>query len=117
MNPSNHQESIAQYASASLEQVNDAIDTALKGKPAWEALPFEDRAAIFLRASELVAGKYRAQFVASTMLGQGKNVWQAEIEAPSETVDFFRYYVQEAKKPRSSFPTNQPSSPMEPGTR
>ncbi|KAM0279877.1 hypothetical protein ACHAPQ_011757 [Fusarium lateritium] len=107
-NPSNHRESIAQYACASPDQVNAAIDAALKAKPAWEALPFEDRAAIFLRASELIAGKYRAQIVASTMLGQGKNVWQAEIEAPSETVDFFRYYVQEAWKLFSYQPTEQP---------
>ncbi|UNI23732.1 L-glutamate gamma-semialdehyde dehydrogenase [Purpureocillium takamizusanense] len=96
VNPSNHRQSIAEYAIATPEQVNAAVDAALKAKPAWEALPFEDRAAIFLRASELIAGKYRQDIVASTMLGQGKNIWQAEIEAPTETVDFFRYYVQEA---------------------
>ncbi|KLP12074.1 Uncharacterized protein Y057_14328 [Fusarium fujikuroi] len=107
-NPSNHKESVAQYACASPDQVNSAIDAALKAKPAWEALPFEDRAAIFLRASELIAGKYRSEIVASTMLGQGKNIWQAEIEAPSETVDFFRYYVQEAWKLYSYQPTEQP---------
>jgi 1-pyrroline-5-carboxylate dehydrogenase len=87
---------VADYAIATPDQVNAAIDAALKAKPAWEAMPFEDRAAIFLRASELIAGKYRSEIVASTMLGQGKNVWQAEVEAPSETVDFFRYYIQEA---------------------
>ncbi|VZH87594.1 unnamed protein product [Fusarium fujikuroi] len=65
------------YACALPDQVNSAIDAALKAKPAWEALPFKDRAAIFLRALELIAGK---------------NIWQAEIEAPSETVDFFCYY-------------------------
>lgn len=96
LNPSNHREVVAQYAVATPDQVNAAVDAALRAKPAWEALPFEDRAAIFLRASELIAGKYRQDIVASTMLGQGKNVWQAEIEAPTETVDFFRYYVQEA---------------------
>ncbi|RKK79069.1 Delta-1-pyrroline-5-carboxylate dehydrogenase [Fusarium oxysporum] len=107
-NPSKHSESVAQYACATPEQTNAAIDAALKAKPAWEATPFEDRAAIFLRASELIAGKYRSDIVASTMLGQGKNVWQAEIEAPSETVDFFRYYVQEAWKLYSYQPTEQP---------
>lgn len=96
VNPSNHSQSVADYAIATPDQVNAAVDAALKAKPAWEALPFEDRAAIFLRASELIAGKYRQDIVASTMLGQGKNVWQAEIEAPTESVDFFRYYVQEA---------------------
>ncbi|PWI69352.1 hypothetical protein PCL_00999 [Purpureocillium lilacinum] len=96
VNPSNHRESIAEYAVATPDQVNAAVDAALKAKPAWEALPFEDRAAIFLRASELIAGKYRQDLNASTMLSQGKNIWQAEIDAPAETVDFFRYYVQEA---------------------
>lgn len=96
VNPSNHRESIAEYAVATPDQVNAAVDAALKAKPAWEALSFEDRAAIFLRASELIAGKYRQDLNASTMLSQGKNIWQAEIDAPAETVDFFRYYVQEA---------------------
>ncbi|POR32997.1 Delta-1-pyrroline-5-carboxylate dehydrogenase, mitochondrial, partial [Tolypocladium paradoxum] len=95
-NPSNHREIIAEYAAATPQQVNEAIDAALKAKPAWEAMAFEDRAAIFLRACELIAGKYRSDIVASTMLGQGKNIWQAEIDAAAETVDFFRYYIQEA---------------------
>ncbi|KAJ6133955.1 hypothetical protein N7523_000277 [Penicillium sp. IBT 18751x] len=96
LNPSKHSEIIANYASATPEQTNAAIDAALKAKPAWEATLFEDRAAIFLRASELITGKYRSEIVAATMLGQGKNIWQAEIDAPAETADFFRYYVQEA---------------------
>lgn len=109
LNPSNHRQAIAEYAIATPDQVNAAVDAALKAKPAWEALPFEDRAAIFLRASELIAGKYRQDIVASTMLGQGKNVWQAEIEAPTETVDFFRYYVQEAWALFSQQPKIHPS--------
>lgn len=109
VNPSKHSEHIAEYAIATPDQVNAAVDAALKAKPAWEALPFEDRASIFLRASELIAGKYRQDIVASTMLGQGKNVWQAEIEAPTETVDFFRYYVQEAWSLFSQQPTVHPS--------
>ncbi|KAF7563407.1 hypothetical protein G7046_g728 [Stylonectria norvegica] len=95
-NPSNHSEIVAEYATATPGQVNAAVDAALKAKPAWENMPFEDRAAIFLRASDLIAGKYRADIVAATMIGQGKNIRQAEIEAPAETVDFFRYYIQEA---------------------
>ncbi|KAJ5674523.1 uncharacterized protein N7477_004457 [Penicillium maclennaniae] len=96
LNPSKHSEIIANYASATPEQTNAAIDAALKAKPAWEATLFEDRAAVFLRASELITGKYRSEIVAATMLGQGKNIWQAEIDAPAETADFFRHYVQEA---------------------
>ncbi|KAJ5295750.1 hypothetical protein N7508_010571 [Penicillium antarcticum] len=96
LNPSKHSEIVANYASATPEQVNASIDAALKAKPAWEATPFEDRAAIFFRASELITGKYRSEIVAATMLGQGKNIWQAEIDAPAETADFFRHYIQEA---------------------
>lgn len=58
-------------------------------------MPFEDRAAIFLRASELISGKYRSEINAATMLGQGKNIFQAEIDAACETVDFIRYYIQQ----------------------
>ncbi|CAI7662389.1 unnamed protein product [Penicillium manginii] len=96
LNPSKHSEIIATYASATPEQVNASIDAAMKAKPAWEATPYEDRAAIFLRASELVTGKYRSEIVAATMLGQGKNIWQAEIDAAAETADFFRHYIHEA---------------------
>ncbi|KAJ5423315.1 hypothetical protein N7491_008531 [Penicillium cf. griseofulvum] len=95
-NPSKHSEIVANYASATTEQVDASINAALKAKPAWEATPFEDRAAIFLRASELITGKYRSEIVAATMLGQGKNIWQAEIDAAAETADFFRHYIQEA---------------------
>lgn len=108
MNPSRHSEAVAEYASATPEDVNRAVDAALKVKPAWEAMPFEDRASIFLRACELIAKDYRSEVVATTMLGQGKNIWQAEIDAAAETVDFFRYYIQECWKLFSQQPTEQP---------
>ncbi|KAA8644149.1 uncharacterized protein ATNIH1004_008348 [Aspergillus tanneri] len=69
-NPSRHREIVAEYATATPEQANAAVDAALRAKPAWEAMPFEDRASIFLRASELIVGKYRSELVAATMLGQ-----------------------------------------------
>lgn len=108
-NPSNFGETVAKYASASPEDVNTCIDAALKTKPSWEAMPFEDRAAIFLRAAELIAGKYRADINAATMLGQGKNIYQAEIDAAVETVDFIRYYIQQcwnlfAQQPKMQAP-------------
>jgi len=71
-----------------------AIDAALKAKPAWEAMPWEDRAAIFLKAAELLAGPYRAKMNAAVMLGQSKNVFQAEIDGVVELVDFYRFNVQ-----------------------
>jgi len=63
----------------------------MEAKPAWESLPFQDRAAVFLRAAELVCRKYRYEMIAATMLGQGKNIQQAEIDAAAETVDLLRY--------------------------
>ncbi|KAJ1341326.1 1-pyrroline-5-carboxylate dehydrogenase [Batrachochytrium salamandrivorans] len=70
-----------------------AIDKALKAKPAWEAMPFNDRAAIFLKAADLLSTKYRHVYkmLAATMLGQGKNAWQAEIDAAAELADFWRF--------------------------
>ncbi|EEU49032.1 uncharacterized protein NECHADRAFT_31765, partial [Fusarium vanettenii 77-13-4] len=94
-NPSQHSEIVAEYASATPENVQASIDAALKAKADWEATPFEDRAAIFLRACDLITGKYRAEIVAATMLGQGKNIREAEIDAAVESVDFFRQYIKE----------------------
>lgn len=108
LNPSKHHETVAEYASATPNQVNAAIDAALTARPTWEAMPFEDRAAIFLRACDLITGKYRSELVAATMLGQGKNIWQAEIDAPAETVDFFRCYIQEAWALYAQQPKIQP---------
>jgi 1-pyrroline-5-carboxylate dehydrogenase len=70
----------------------------LAAKPAWESLPFSDRAAIFLKAADLIAGKYRYEIMAATMLGQGKNAWQAEIDSAAELVDFLRFNVQYAEE-------------------
>ncbi|KAI1452450.1 Aldehyde/histidinol dehydrogenase [Annulohypoxylon moriforme] len=98
LNPSKHAENVAQYASASAKDVDACIDAALKAKPAWEALPFEDRASIFLRACHLITGKYRYELMAATMLGQGKNIWQAEIDSSVETVDFFRQYIKSCEE-------------------
>ncbi|KAK2595371.1 1-pyrroline-5-carboxylate dehydrogenase [Conoideocrella luteorostrata] len=91
--PGESSKEFTNYPLASREQVNVAIDEALKAKKEWETTPFVDRAAIFLKAAELVTGKYRNELIASTMLGQGKNVWQAEIDAAAELADFFRLNV------------------------
>ncbi len=73
--------------------VEAAIDAALKASAAWAATPWEDRAAIFLKAAELVATKYRPQMNGTTMLGQSKNAYQAEIDSACELVDFLRWNV------------------------
>ncbi|KAF4630316.1 hypothetical protein G7Y89_g7828 [Cudoniella acicularis] len=96
--PSNHSSIIASYSNASPSDVSAAIDAALAAKPAWESLPFSDRAAVFLKAADLIAGKYRYEIMAATMLGQGKNAWQAEIDSAAELVDFLRFNVQYAEE-------------------
>lgn len=90
-NPAAHSSTIAKYSNASSADVSKAIESALAAKPAWENLPFADRAAVFLKAADLISGKYRYDIMAATMLGQGKNAWQAEIDAAAELCDFLRY--------------------------
>lgn len=91
--PAEHGNVLAKYTPATQQDVSDAIEAALKAKAEWEATPFFDRAAIFLRAAELVSSKYRFELMAATMLGQGKNAWQAEIDAAAELADFYRFNV------------------------
>lgn len=82
--PSDHARHLCEYHEADEKTVAAAIDGALAAKGAWEGLPWADRAAIFLKAADLVSGKYRYKLIAATMLGQGKNAWQAEIDAAAE---------------------------------
>jgi 1-pyrroline-5-carboxylate dehydrogenase len=72
--PSDHANHLCTYHEADENVLNDAINGALVAKKEWEGLPWNDRAAIFLRAAELISGKYRYKLMAATMLGQGKNV-------------------------------------------
>ncbi|KAI1647838.1 delta-1-pyrroline-5-carboxylate dehydrogenase 1 [Daldinia loculata] len=97
-NPSDHNTPVANYSTASPSDVNKAIEAALAAKPAWESLPFADRAAVFLKAADLIATKYRYEIMATTILGQGKNAWQAEIDAAAELCDFLRFNVQYAEE-------------------
>ncbi|KAH0293189.1 1-pyrroline-5-carboxylate dehydrogenase [Aureobasidium namibiae CBS 147.97] len=104
--PSAHANSVASYANASSQDVSAAIDAALAAKPAWENLPFADRAAVFLKAADLIAGKYRYEIMAATMAGQGKNAYQAEIDAAAELCDFLRFNVQYAQDTYAHQPTH-----------
>ncbi|EME79815.1 uncharacterized protein MYCFIDRAFT_58784 [Pseudocercospora fijiensis CIRAD86] len=103
--PSEHNTTFQEYASATPAEVKQAIDRALEAKKTWQAMPFPDRASIFLRAAELVSGQYRFQLLAAAMLGQGKNAWQAEIDAAAELCDFFRYNVGFAQEIYDKQPT------------
>lgn len=91
--PHNHKHLIGQFHQGDIEHINMAIEAALEAKPKWEAMNWESRAAIFLKAADLIAGPYRAIINAATMLGQSKNAFQAEIDSACELIDFFRYNV------------------------
>jgi 1-pyrroline-5-carboxylate dehydrogenase len=96
--PHNHGARLGSYANATTQDARDAIGAALAAAPAWRATSFDDRAAIILRAAELLAGPWRETLAASTMLGQSKTVQQAEIDSPCELVDFWRFNVHYARQ-------------------
>ncbi len=92
--PHDHKKVVGQYSKGTKSDVKKAVKAALEAKAGWESMPWHERAAIFLRAAELIAGPYRAEMNAYTMIAQSKNIWQAEIDAVCEMVDFFRFNVQ-----------------------
>ena len=92
--PHDHQHVLGYYNQGEAAHVSAAIDAALAAKAAWSALPWQDRAAVFLRAADLLAGPFRDRMNAATMLAQSKNVFQTEIDAACELIDFFRFNVQ-----------------------
>ncbi len=91
--PHNHNHLLANFHHADEKEINLAINAALDAKVGWEAMPWQERAAIFLRAADLVSGKYRSVLNAATMLNQSKNVYQAEIDSACELADFLRFNV------------------------
>lgn len=91
--PHDHQHVLGYYSQGTKEHITAAIDAALAAKESWAALAWEQRAAIFLKAAELISTKYRYKLNAATMLGQSKNPYQAEIDAACEIIDFLRFNV------------------------
>ncbi|PUZ23100.1 1-pyrroline-5-carboxylate dehydrogenase [Chitinophaga parva] len=91
--PHEHQHKLGHFHYGDASHVNAAIDAALAARAQWAAMPWEQRAAIFLKAAELIAGKYRYHMNAATMLGQSKNAYQAEIDSACELIDFLRFNV------------------------
>ncbi|QRR02838.1 L-glutamate gamma-semialdehyde dehydrogenase [Dyadobacter sandarakinus] len=91
--PHDHQHVLGYFHQGSKEDVNKAIAAALKARKTWAKMPWEHRAAIFLKAADLIAGPYRAEINAATMLGQSKNAYQAEIDSACELIDFLRMNV------------------------
>jgi 1-pyrroline-5-carboxylate dehydrogenase len=96
--PSDHSHILGRAANATQADATEAIDAALAAAPGWADLGFEQRAAVFLRAADLLAGPWRDIVNAATMLGQGKTVQQAEIDAACELIDFWRFNVAFARR-------------------
>ncbi|HNR86052.1 MAG TPA: L-glutamate gamma-semialdehyde dehydrogenase [Taishania sp.] len=92
--PHDHQKVLGYYYQGNAKNVEQAIEAAMNAREAWANTPWEQRAAVFLRAAELLAGPFRDKMNAATMLAQSKNVFQAEIDAACEMIDFFRFNVQ-----------------------
>ncbi|KAA6213803.1 L-glutamate gamma-semialdehyde dehydrogenase [Streptomyces albofaciens JCM 4342] len=107
--PHNHTAVLGTYANATRQDAQDAIDAALAAAPAWRAMSFDDRAAILLKAADLLSGPWRETIAASTMLGQSKTAQQAEIDAPCELVDFWRFNVHFARELLQEQPPIQPN--------
>ena len=106
--PSDHGHVLGVVQQASHADAEQAVATALAVAPEWAALPFDQRAAIFLRAADLIAGPYRARINAATMLGQAKTVQQAEIDSACELIDFLRYNAHFAQQIYANQPQNSP---------
>ncbi|WP_417213214.1 L-glutamate gamma-semialdehyde dehydrogenase [Bizionia sp.] len=92
--PHDHQHIVGTYHLAEKSHIEEAISTALEARKEWSQMPWEQRAGIFLKAAELIAGPYRAKINAATMIAQSKNIYQAEIDAACELIDFLRFNVQ-----------------------
>ena len=108
--PHHHAHVLGRLGEATDEDVAAAIEAAALAAPGWRELSFDDRAAIFLRAAELLAGPWRQVINASTILGQSKSVYQAEIDATCELIDFWRYNVHFARRLLAEQPTSAAGS-------
>jgi 1-pyrroline-5-carboxylate dehydrogenase len=106
----NHRHVLGQFGEATDADVAAAIEAARRAAPGWRELSFDDRAAIFLRAADLLSGPWRATVNAATILGQSKSVYQAEIDAACELIDFWRFNVHYARRLLAEQPVSGPGS-------
>ncbi|MFD2099463.1 L-glutamate gamma-semialdehyde dehydrogenase [Flagellimonas iocasae] len=105
--PHEHKHVVGQYQLAEKKHIEEAISSCLEAREAWANLTWEQRAAVFMKAAELIAGPYRAKINAATMMAQSKTIHQAEIDAACELIDFLRFNVEYmsqiyAEQPESS---------------
>jgi len=106
--PHDHRHLLGRYHKAGAKEVRAAVKAALRARRDWAATPWESRAAILLKAADLLAGRWRATLNAATMLGQSKTVYQAEIDAACELIDFFRFNVHFARQILAEQPDSAP---------
>jgi len=106
--PHDHKKVLGHYNHGSSVDVQRAIESALQARHAWATMPWEQRASIFLKAADLLAGPFRNKMNAATMLGQSKNVFQAEIDAACELIDFLRFNVHYLTEIYSDQPNSSP---------
>jgi 1-pyrroline-5-carboxylate dehydrogenase len=106
--PHQHRAVLGTLANATQQDAKDAIAAARAAAPGWRSLSFEDRAAVLLRAADLLTGPWRARINAATMLGQSKTVFQAEIDAACELADFWRFNVSYARRIMAEQPNSSP---------
>jgi 1-pyrroline-5-carboxylate dehydrogenase len=106
--PTDHGHVLATYHKAGPKEVQMAIDAALAAHKKWSEMPWVERASITLKAAELIATKYRSTMNAATMLGQGKNPFQAEIDSACETIDFLRFNAHYATQIYADQPSSSP---------
>lgn len=106
--PHRHAATLGTLTNAGHADAAAAVEAAMAAKHDWAALPFDERAAVFLRAADLLAGPWRERIAAATMLGQSKSVYQAEIDSPCEQVDFWRFNVAFARQILAQQPISAP---------
>lgn len=106
--PHRHHAVLGSFTPSTPADVHDAIDAATRAAPRWRDMSFDERAAVFLRAADLLAGPWRETVAAATMLGQSKTIAQAEIDAPCELVDFWRFNVAFAREILADQPLSSP---------
>ena len=106
--PHNHAQIIGSYREATAADVADAIEASQQAAPAWRELSYEQRASVFLRAADLLAGPWRERLAAATMLGQSKTAYQAEIDTPCELIDFWRFNVAFGRQILADQPISSP---------
>lgn len=110
LSPFKHSHKVAKYCYADKDLLNKAIGAALAARKEWDLKPVQDRAQIFLKAADLLSGPRRAEVLAKTMVGQGKTVIQAEIDAAAELIDFFRFNAKYALELQHDQPISVPVS-------